>query len=289
MAHSRTKGLRLLAMLAAALVVFAACGEEEAEPPRAEQPTEPALTTVKEGVLTVGSDIPFPPFEFRRGGELTGFDIELAEEIARRLNLTAEFVDTDFDTIFTQLQAGRWDMVASATTVTPEREEQVDFSIPYYRAQQALTVNTEETPNIQSSDDLGRGDVVAVQRGTTGESYVRENFRPRGVEVRSFPEAPATYIALEAGDVTAVLLDEPSAAEEVKTRPSLEVVETIDTDEEYGFGINPQNKALLREVNRVLQQMIDDGTYTRIYEKWFPDAPAGNIARPAAASPSPSP
>jgi polar amino acid transport system substrate-binding protein len=168
--------------------------------------------------------------------------------------------------------------VASATTITPEREEQVNFTDPYYRAQQSLTVNTEQTPDIQSVDDLGEGHTVAVQTGTTGEQWARDNLAPNGVEVRSFPEAPDTYTALEGGNVTGVIFDEPASIEEASKRPSLEVVEAIDTDEDYGFGVDPQNQELLDAINGVLQEMIDDGTYQQIYDKYFPDAPAGSVA-----------
>ncbi len=238
----------------------------------------PEFETIEEGVLTVGSDIPFPPFEFRQGGELTGFDVELVDEIATRLGLETNWTDTDFETIFTQLATGRFDAVASATTITEEREQLVNFSDPYYRAQQALTINSQETPEIQSIDDIGEGHVVAVQRGTTGEEWARENLEPQGAQIRSFPEAPDTYTALEAGNVTAVVFDEPSAAEEASQREALEVVDTIDTGEEYGIGIDPQNEELLEAVNAALQEMIDDGTYQEIYDKWFPEAPAGSVA-----------
>lgn len=255
-----------------------ACGGgEEPEGEGARRAQAGGFETVEEGVLTVGSNIPFPPFEFREGGELTGFDVEMVEEIADRLGLMAEFVPAGFDSLFPQLGAGRWDMIASATTITPGRDRTIDFTIPYYEAQQALTVNREQTPDIESVEDLDEGDVVAVQRATTGEAYARENFESKGVEVRSFPEGPDTYTALEAADVTAVLFDEPSAVDAADRRPSLEVVETIDTDEQYGFGVNPENDALRAEVNRVLREMIDDGTYTEIYERWFPRSPGGSV------------
>src|ERR671919_1983739 len=170
-------------VLAAVALIAAGCGgeDEEPSPPAAGTEQAPEFQTVEEGVLTVGSDIPFPPFEFREGGELTGLDVELVEEMAGRLELEVRWVDTAFDTIFTQLAAGRFDAVASATTITPEREEQVNFTDPYYLAQQALTVNSEQTPDIQSIDDLGEGVTVAVQAGTTGEEWVRENLEPEGV------------------------------------------------------------------------------------------------------------
>jgi polar amino acid transport system substrate-binding protein len=234
----------------------------------------PDFSTVEDGVLTVGSDVPFPPFEFREGDELTGFDVELMEEIAGRLGISeVRWVDTSFDTIFTQLAGGRFDAVASATTITEEREEIVPFSEPYYLAQQALTVNTAETPDIATVADLGSGDVVAVQQGTTGEIWARDNL-PDGVDIRSFPEAPDTYTALEAGNVTAVVFDEPSALTEAERRADLEVVETIDTGERYGFPVNPENEPLLEAINTVLAAMIEDGTYAQIYGN-YPDLPPG--------------
>jgi ABC-type amino acid transport substrate-binding protein len=280
-----SKRTLILGLVVAFVLAFAAaaCGGDDEEGTPGDTATEttetaPSFSTIEEGVLTVGSDIPFAPFEFREGGELTGFDVELVEEIAKRLNLTTDWRDTAFDTIFTQLAAGRYDVVASATTITPEREEQVNFTVPYYRAQQSLTVNTERTPDIQSVDDLGEGHTVAVQTGTTGEAWAQENLAPNGVEVRSFPEAPDTYTALEGGNVTGVIFDEPASVAEAEKRPALEVVEVIDTDEDYGFAVDPQNEELLAAIDEALQAMIDDGTYQQIYDKWFPDAPAGSVA-----------
>jgi polar amino acid transport system substrate-binding protein len=280
----------LLPLVLLLALLLAACGGEdvaedvpEPEVPAAEE--EPDFGTVVEGELTIGSDIPFPPFEYRGDdGELTGFDVELMEEIAGRLGLQTNWVETDFDTIFTQLAAGRFDVVASATTITEEREEMVNFTEAYYLAQQALVVNTQETPDIQSVEDLSSGDVVAVQAGTTGEAWARENV-PDGVDVRSFPNAPDTYIALEAGNVTAVIFDEPSAVGEARQREALDVATTIDTGERYGFAVNPENEGLLEEINRVLREIIDDGTYAEIYGRYEDLPPGGRIDEEEGASP----
>jgi polar amino acid transport system substrate-binding protein len=277
-----TSKLRWPTILLAALVLaLAGCGaddEPEAVPdPAVPAPAEePEFGTVVEGQLTIGSDIPFPPFEYRENGELTGFDVDMMEEVASRLGLETNWIETDFDTIFTQLAAGRFDVVASATTITEEREQMVNFTEPYYLAQQAFVVNTQETPDLQSVDDLQSGAVVAVQTGTTGEAWARENV-PDGVDVRSFLNAPDTYIALEAGNVAAVVFDEPSAVTEAADREALEVVEIIDTGERYGFAVNPENEALLDEINRVLREMIDDGTYAEIYERYEELPPGGRI------------
>ena len=251
-------------------------GDDGSEGSEGGAAADQTVQTVEEGVLTVGSDIPFPPFEFREGGELTGFDVVLVEEMADRLGLRVRWVDTAFDTIFTQLAAGRYDMVASATTITEERSRQVDFTEPYYAAQQAVTVNAEQTPDLSSIDDLSASDTVAVQSGTTGEIWARENL-PDGVELRSFPEAPDTYTALEAGNVAAVIFDEPSAIAEAQERPALEIVQRLDTGERYGFAIDPRNDELLEALDGALAEIKEDGTYQRLYDRFEDLPPGGNI------------
>jgi len=257
---------RVLWLVLVFAIVAAACGDDDGG----------GGLTQSGGILTVGSDISFPPFEEYEGDIVVGFDADLINEIAARLGLEAEWVSTPFDTIFTQLSTGTFDVVASATTITPERAQQVNFTVPYYRAQQALTVNTAERPDLTSVDDLGEGDRVAVQSGTTGAAWATDNLAPRGVEVVEYPTAPDTYTALEGGQVDGVIFDEPSAVEESANRENLAVVAVIDTDEDYGFGVDPVRTELLSEMNRVLQEMFDDGTYQEIYDRWF-EAPAGSV------------
>jgi polar amino acid transport system substrate-binding protein len=264
----------LAAGAVAMLAAIAGCGGEDGGGGGAQRAAAP-VPTISSGVLTVGSDIPFPPFEFREGNKLTGFDIDLTEEIARRVGLRVEWVDTAFDTLFTQVAAGRFDMAASATTITPERERQVNFTEPYYAAQQALTVN-ERRSGVAAVGDLGAGDVVAVQKGTTGEAWARENL-PAGARIRSFPEAPDIYTALEAGAVAAVIMDEPSAVAEAAKRDTLALRETIDTRERYGFAVDPRNRRLLDAVNRALGEIKRDGTYERLYEGYEHLPPNGSV------------
>lgn len=284
-----TRLWRLFCLVAAAILLVAACGDpdEETTTPAGggdESPTAEEsgaeFTTLEEGILTVGSDIPYPPFEFREGGQLTGLDIDLIREIATRLDLEVtddDIVDTSFDTIFSQLAGGRFDVVVAASTITPEREKEVNFSDPYYNSQQSLTVNTEERSDIASIDDLKDGDVVGVQSGTTGKIYVEENV-PEGVEIRSFPEGPDAYTALEAGQVDAAINDEPTAIAEIADRPGLELVQTIDTGEAYGIAVDPSNEPLLDAVNQALADIIEDGTYEEIYNKYPDLPPGGNVA-----------
>lgn len=270
------KRVRRAAAVLSSILLLAAigCQRRTTEPAEGEIPG-----LVKAGQLTIGSDIPFEPFEFEKDGKLTGFDVELVEEMAKRLDLKPEWVDTDFATIFTQLAAGKFDMVASATTITDERKKQVDFTDGYMVSLLALVINTTKTPNVKTTNDLKSGDTVAVQDGTTSKTYADGQLAPKGVQVRAFPEAPDTYTALEAGQVTAVIFDEPSAIAEVNKRPTLKIVYTFDTGDRYGFAVNPQNSKLLSELNRVLKEMIEDGTYARIFGK-YPDLPkSGDVSK----------
>ena len=233
----------------------------------------PEFTTLEEGVLQVGSCLDYPPFETVKSGDEVGFDVELSEEIASRLGLTVEWIKADFDTIFTAVAGGQFDMVAAASTITPKREREVDFSDPYFNSRQALVVNTSETPDLASTDQLVDGDVVGVQKGTTGQAWVEENLVPNGIQVQTFGSATDGLRALEGGAMTAFMADEPFVAEATADLPSLAVVQGIDTNEVYGLAFSPDNPGLRDAANIMLAEIIADGTYQTIYEKWFPGAP----------------
>jgi polar amino acid transport system substrate-binding protein len=278
----------LAAGAAFALLTFAACagnepengvgatGDTGATGATGETGAIPEFSTLTDGVLTVGSCLDYEPFESIQGGEEVGFDVELTEEIASRLDLEVEWVVADFDTIFTAVAGGQFDMVAAASTITPKRDREVDFSIPYFNSRQALVVNTAETPDLISTDQLESGDVVGAQRGTTGLAWVEENLVPDGIQVQTFTSATDGLRALEGGAMTAFVADEPFVAEAIADLPSLEVVQGIDTDEKYGFAFSPSNPELRDAVNIMLAEVIADGTYEQIYTKWFPafDVPA---------------
>jgi polar amino acid transport system substrate-binding protein len=196
--------------------------------------------------------------------------VDITNEIASRLGLEVVWVKADFDTIFTALAGDQFDMVAAASTITDEREQVVDFSVPYYNALQSLTVNTQETPDITSTDQLGKGDVVGVQKGTTGKIWAEENLVPQGVELKTFTTSPDSFRDLEAGNVVGVINDATASVEIIKDLPALEVVQQIDTNEHYGLAFSPSNPDLREAVNAVFAQMVADGTYATIYGKYFP-------------------
>jgi polar amino acid transport system substrate-binding protein len=263
-----------LGLVVALMLVATACAEDtqpkSGVTPTAAETTEAPITTIKEGVLSVGSCLDYAPFESIENGEEVGFDVDLTEAIAERLGLTVEWVRADFDTIFTAVASDQFDMVAAASTINEEREAVVDFSDPYYNSRQALVVNTAETPDIVSQADLGEGDIVGVQKGTTGAAYAKDNLVPQGVELKTFQAAPDAFRDLEGGGVVAVVNDEPSSAEIIKDLAGLEIVEPIDTNEKYGFAFSPNNPDLREAANAALAEIIADGTYVTIFETWFP-------------------
>jgi ABC-type amino acid transport substrate-binding protein len=222
--------------------------------------------------LTVGSDIPYPPFEQGKAGEYTGFDIELMEAIGEKIGRTAEFQDTSFETIFRDVAQGKFEAVISAATITEEREKAVAFSDPYYLSEQAVLVN--EGSDVKSLADL-EGKTVAAQQGTTGLELAKEKLS--GSEIRPFPEGPDAVNALKAGTVEGVIIDAPVAQNAVEKSGGVEIAEKVPTEEEYGIALAKDNSELLEEINTGLREVIDDGTYTTIYEKWFKLEPPKEI------------
>lgn len=272
----------LAALVAVFALVVAACASNEGEstgPTAAtgggtgatgETAAIPEFSTITDGVLTVGSCLDYPPFESVKNGVETGFDVDMTNEIAKRLGLTVEWVRADFDTIFTAVAGNQFDMVAAASTITAEREDVVDFSDPYYNSLQSLTVNTALTPDITSTDQLGQGDVVGAQKGTTGKDWAVENLEPQGVQVKTFTSSTDSFRDLEAGNIVGVINDKPASVGIIADLPDLAVVQDIDTKEHYGFAFSPSNPELRDAVNVVLAQMIADGTYQEIFDTYFP-------------------
>jgi polar amino acid transport system substrate-binding protein len=265
MRKTRLTALFTVLLLALASVVATGCGGGS------DETTGGAGSTGAGGggeKLIVGSDVPYPPFEEfgKTKTEFKGFDIELVEAIAERIGRAPEFKDTSFDTIFRDLAQGKFDMVASATTITDEREETVDFTNPYYLPSAQSIVVTKGNSDLKTDKDL-EGLVVGVQQGTTGEEYVEEEIKTK--ELRTFPQGPDTIPALKAGTLEAVVIDRPVAENIIAADSDLEISGGIETEEQYGFVVQQGDEGLLDELNEALKEVIDSGEYKTIYTKWF--------------------
>jgi len=219
--------------------------------------------------LTVGSDIPYPPFEQKsKSGGYTGFDVELMEAIGKEIGREPEFIDSSFETIFRDVAQGKFEAVMSAATITEEREKVVAFSLPYYLSEQAILVK--EGSDIKGLADL-KGKVVAAQQGTTGLELGKE--KAEASELRPYPEGPDADNALKAGTVEAVIIDAPVAKQQAEELGGIEIVEKVPTDETYGIAVAKDNTELVEQINEGLKKAIEDGSYTKVYEKWFKEAP----------------
>jgi len=265
------KKSRLVVLMTALAVmstlVLAACGGDDSSDPGDSTSASSSFESelINEGTLTVGSDIPFPPFEFGKAPDYDGFDIDLVNAIAEDLGLEVDIQDTSFDTIFTDVAQGKFDMVASASTITPERQQTVNFSDPYYEAEQALLVP--EGSDITSVEDLS-GLTIGAQDGTTGEAYANEE--TDAGQVRGFPNGPAAIAALSNGQVEATIIDQPVAQDAIdKGQSGFEVATTIPTGELYGLAFSKKNTELLSAVNESMVKLKDDGGLTTIYQEWF--------------------
>jgi polar amino acid transport system substrate-binding protein len=224
------------------------------------------LGLIKEGQLLAGIDTPFPPFEKGHPPNITGYDIDVINAVADELGLEVVQQETSFDTIFRDVAQGKFDVAVAASTITPERERTVDFSDPYYLADQSLLVRADET-EIKSQDDLG-GKVVGAQDGTTGETYA--NDETDAAEVRGYPGGTDAINALRAGQIDAVIVDSPVAEDAVETESGLKIAEKIVTRELYGFSFAPDNDALREAVNDALATIKENGTLTDLYKQYFP-------------------
>ena len=260
---------------AAALVLgAAACGDDDEGSDETSGSEGDAPAEEERGTLTVCSDTPYEPFEFEDPdtGEQTGYDIEIIREVADRMGDDIEVTDQPFEGIWLAPQAGTCDIVASAMTINPERAENALFSDPYFDAEQSLLVLAENEEDFATLEDLA-GENIGVQSGTTGETYANEN-KPDGATVQGFDDSSAMFLAIESGEVSALLQDLPVNGYRASQDDSFVVVETYSTDEQYGFAAAMDNTDLIDQVNEQLTAMRDDGTYDEIYAEWFGEAPA---------------
>jgi ABC-type amino acid transport substrate-binding protein len=262
---------RLTALMAVLLVggvalVVAGCGGSNSSSSSETTATETAAGGGE--TLKVGSDIPYPPFEQGKKGSYTGFDVELMGAIGKEIGREPEFIDSSFETIFRDVAQGKFEAVMSAATITEEREKVVAFSNPYYLSEQAILVK--EGSPIKGLADL-KGKVVAAQQGTTGLELGKE--KAEASELRPFPEGPDADNALKAGTVEAVIIDAPVAKQQAEELGGIEIVEKVPTEETYGIAVSQESPELVEQLNEGLKKTIEDGSYAKVYEKWFKEAP----------------
>ena len=260
----KTRNLATAVSIAALALTAAGCAKDDTS-----TTTDSGIELVKKGTLSICTHLPYEPFEFTEGGEVVGFDPDVLKIAADAEGLDTEVVDVAWETITTgeALNTGQCDVAAGAMTITDERAAVMDFTDPYFTATQALMTKTGS--GISSLEDLA-GKKVAVQDGTTGADYVREN-APKDTEIVSYEDSSLMQQAVLTGKTDAGVNDNGLLNYFVSQNPEDEVVTEIDTGEENGFSVNKHgNDDLLAAIN----DGIASDDYDTVYEKWFGTAPA---------------
>lgn len=280
------KSAPLLALLTACLLVLGACSSDDSSNESTGTTASTAagadlssmmdgVALVSDGKLTVCSDIPYQPFEFEDdAGQTTGFDYDVVTAMSTSLGLDApSFQTTPFDSIIPALVAGNCDIIASAMTITEERQQQALFTDPYFDADQSLLVTKANETTYPDLASLAN-QTIGVQAETTGADYAEEN-KPEGATIQEFEGASELFAALTAGTIQAVLQDFPVNAFRAKEQPDEFVVtEVFQTNESYGIAMAKEATGLQAALNAALAELKSSGEYDAIYEDWFGTPPA---------------
>ena len=222
------------------------------------------VTTVTEGILTMGTNAAFPPYEYYEGDTVVGIDAEIAQAIAEKLGLSLEIVDMDFNSIITAVQSGKVDVGIAGMTVEPDRLENVDFTDSYATGVQVVIVT--EDSEIASVDDL-EGKLIGTQEGTTGWDYCSEDYGDD--MVIPYTNGATAVQALLDGKVDCVVIDQQPALSFVEANEGLKILETEYAVEDYAIAVSKDNTALRDAINTALNELIEDGTVQGILDKYI--------------------
>jgi polar amino acid transport system substrate-binding protein len=272
-------GLALLA-----LMVLAACGDNGEDafvctPPETGTPVE-GVPELEDGVLNVGSEIAYAPFEFfQEGTEIEdGLDIDIARCLAEEMGVGISFLNTGFDGLIPALQSAEFDILVSAMTIRPDREEQIDF-VPYITVGLGVVVPTGNPDNITGLDESLCGLTLAVQVATIQVTFLEDlnagACADNNVNIVTFDSNPLAVEDLRTGGSDANFSDFPVAAEDAaQSEGDLEVVEPQIDPEPYGIGVDKGSTELNDAIADAVQAIRDSGKYDEVLEKWDLEAVA---------------
>jgi cystine transport system substrate-binding protein len=248
---------------------FAACsrGNNQSKKAGREGAAENLLETIKkEGKILIGTEGTYAPFTFHdKDGKLTGFDVEIAEEVAKRIGVKAEFVETKWDGMFAGLDVGRFDMIVNQVGIRPDREEKYDFSKPYINSRAVLIVAKD------NASITGFGDLKGKKAAQSLTSNYGDMARDNGAEIvaaEGFNQAIDLILAKRAD---ATINDSLSFYDLLKQKPDVEVKIVAEESDASSSGImfRKNSRELVEAVNKALDDMKADGSYESISKKWF--------------------
>jgi len=258
---------KVLLLCAALMVVamFAGCGKKEETP-------ESNLTLMNKGVLTVGCEVGYPPFEdFADDGTTpVGFDVDIITAVAEKLGLKVNIINTAWDGIFAGIDVN-YDCVCSAVTITVERKETMIFSTPYIKNYQAVVLPAGSSMSINSFLDLN-GKTIAVQKETTSDELMSD-YKSTGtisVEIVANEKVTSCFTQLSNGEVDAVVVDSTVADGYVlKSKDYVIAYKDEAEAEEFGIAVGKNNTELQAAINKALAELEAEGFIKETYNYWF--------------------
>lgn len=219
--------------------------------------------------IRIAFDVPYEPFEYKdENGELTGFEIELAEAMCEELKADCEFVIQAWDGMIPGLLARKYDAIMSSMSITEERAERVLFSDPYYNTPGGWFARDGFSVDVTNKDAMA-DQVIGVQRGTTMDTFVTENFG--GVAtIKRYTTADDMVLDLEGQRLDVVLVDYPVGEQTILTKEGFkEVGKPVKLGQGVGVAMRKRDKDLANKVNAALKKLKNDGTYDAIMKKYF--------------------
>lgn len=255
--------------------IFTACGSNDSkETTKGNESVQTAdVKVLNNGVLTVGAEIGYPPFEsFAEDGTTpVGFDIDIIAEVSRRLGMDYNFINTSFDGIFAGIGVN-YDCVCSAVTITPERKAEMLFSTPYIQNYQAIVVRADSDLEINSFTDLNNMS-VAFQKGTTSDELMKDLNSTGTIDIVTVANDKllSCFTQLTNKEVDVVAVDNTVAASFVAKNSDKYKIAFVDDSEpeEFAIAFGKNDTQLQEAVNKVLAEMKEDGFIQETYDYWF--------------------
>ena len=227
----------------------------------------PCLGCNKDDKSTIiPTDATWPPFEYvdTSTGEIVGFDIDLFNEISKRVGITPKYVNVTWDPLLAGIAQGTYKISISAITIKESRFDRMDFSIPYYTSGQVLVVRSDDKTIQSLSDCVGK--TVGCESGTTADDMINAE---SDIKCAAYDDLGVGFTALINKQLDAVLCDEPMALAYIKKGYELKTVGEIMTSEDYGIvytkGYDPE---LQRRIDEAISDIAEDGTYQKLLDKW---------------------
>jgi polar amino acid transport system substrate-binding protein len=222
--------------------------------------------------IIIASDATFPPMEMvDENKNIVGFDVDLMNAAAKAGGFTVEFKNTAWDGIFAGLDNGKYDAVMSSVTITDDRKQKMDFSVPYINAGQILVVQS-KTNGVETLADL-KGKTVGAQIGTTGAFEIDKVKQADNITEKTYDEIGLAFADLSNGRIDGVVVDTPIAANYALQNPDykgkLKIVGKAFTEEYYGVAVKKGNTRVLDMINAGLKKVIDTDEYKALEQKWL--------------------